>query len=532
MPALRTRTTHPPVRSLDVSTAAAPSLKIIAPTPRTFTFPPAHNLADSPFSSPSNSPFERDLRFDASSAATPSPSAFSSDYDRAPLPLSAFTRTLFPESSSGTPSPAPQTPIDSTDTVIDATVEERRPKKGDDDYVKRPENAFILFRRECAASLSSSSTSPSAPSPTPSASSSAPSPSLVAPPPKKQRQAELSKTISQRWKALSPEERAHWDALAKEKKRQHEMLHPNYVYRPRRSGAKNRPRQTDPSASAFTTPGPPERRKHSVPPPQQIEFVLPTPPAHGRSSSAPTPPPYQTFQIPDLYAEAPPPSSYDASVDDPASLMHLLSQFGMGSGGGGFDYVPSNSNNFESGGNAEPSAFMRAMFPPINAQSQPSDASMRSPASSTGGSAPSSPYTPACTSFHPSVFSSSSPADPDTVLDASGDCAQAEYSPYAASWFAASPWACAPNQAGLVPGDFDIGRVPEMEFQWGLGQGEFSALDGVYTGGDPQPHSQSQGQQGAGEGRQAMEDLDVPYDDLFNLSFDGADQEQTAMAMA
>ena len=24
---------------------------------------------------------------------------------------------------------------------------ERRPKKGDDDYIKRPENAFILFRR-------------------------------------------------------------------------------------------------------------------------------------------------------------------------------------------------------------------------------------------------------------------------------------------------------------------------------------------------------------------------------------------------
>ncbi|KAF9052016.1 hypothetical protein BJ165DRAFT_1331675, partial [Panaeolus papilionaceus] len=26
---------------------------------------------------------------------------------------------------------------------------ERRPKKGDEDYIKRPENAFILFRRKC-----------------------------------------------------------------------------------------------------------------------------------------------------------------------------------------------------------------------------------------------------------------------------------------------------------------------------------------------------------------------------------------------
>ena len=27
-------------------------------------------------------------------------------------------------------------------------IGERRPKKGDDDYIKRPENAFILFRRK------------------------------------------------------------------------------------------------------------------------------------------------------------------------------------------------------------------------------------------------------------------------------------------------------------------------------------------------------------------------------------------------
>ncbi|KAJ7136948.1 hypothetical protein C8R44DRAFT_530013, partial [Mycena epipterygia] len=55
---------------------------------------------------------------------------------------------------------------------------------------------------------------------------------------KKQRQADLSKTISQQWKALAPAERAKWEALAKEKKREHETLHPNYVYRPQRSSAK------------------------------------------------------------------------------------------------------------------------------------------------------------------------------------------------------------------------------------------------------------------------------------------------------
>ncbi|KAF8206938.1 hypothetical protein K438DRAFT_1464118, partial [Mycena galopus ATCC 62051] len=43
-------------------------------------------------------------------------------------------------------------------------AEERRPKKGDDDYVKRPENAFILFRRKCCGDRALSLASSSAPS--------------------------------------------------------------------------------------------------------------------------------------------------------------------------------------------------------------------------------------------------------------------------------------------------------------------------------------------------------------------------------
>ncbi|KAJ7652414.1 hypothetical protein DFH06DRAFT_1048457, partial [Mycena polygramma] len=234
MPVLRTRATHPPVRSLDVGNApSTPSLKIVSPTPRTFTFPTSHNLADSPYSSPSNSPFESDLRRDGPSSFSSTPLSSNHVDSRTPPPLSTFTRTLFPVSAPTTPSPAPRRSPDSASSVHLATVEQRRPKRGDSDYVKRPENAFILFRRQCSQDLALSS-SASAPSPTPSTSSSAPSPSssAAAPPPKKQRQAELSKTISRRWKALSPEERAHWDDLAKEKKRQHELLHPNYVYRP------------------------------------------------------------------------------------------------------------------------------------------------------------------------------------------------------------------------------------------------------------------------------------------------------------
>ncbi|THV03647.1 hypothetical protein K435DRAFT_580310, partial [Dendrothele bispora CBS 962.96] len=45
---------------------------------------------------------------------------------------------------------------------------------------------------------------------------------------------DLSKTISQQWKSLSTEERQYWEHMAKEKKKEHEALYPNYVYRPQR----------------------------------------------------------------------------------------------------------------------------------------------------------------------------------------------------------------------------------------------------------------------------------------------------------
>ncbi|KAJ7656733.1 hypothetical protein DFH06DRAFT_1198355 [Mycena polygramma] len=488
MTALR-RATHTSVRSLD---ASAPALKIISPTPRTFTFPPAHNLADSPFSSPCSSPFELDLRrgIDSSSAPAPPQSTVFPDYDgpHAPLPLSAFTRTLFPESPVTTSLPAPQTPDDSTSNTLVDTVEERRPKKGDEGYVKRPENAFFLFRRECALSLSSSS---------PSAALPGLSSARAVPPLRKQRQADLSKTISHRWKALSPEERAYWDGLAKEKKHQHEALHPNYVYRPaRRPGAKSRSKASDTVASALATPG---ERKSSVPPPQLIEFVLPAR-AHSRSSSAPTSPPYQTYHIPDLRAEVhTDASSHDVGVDDPTSLMDLISQFGTGSGNG-FDYTPSNLGSV---GTLEvrylavliPSDFLRAMFPPI--APPPSD-TMRFPASSTGGLGPATQYTSACTSFHPSVFTSTSAAhascqsSSEILLDEQqGNSSEemthgyeqqnpgAQYSPYASSWAASSPWACASMQmqSGIVEGDFDIGRVPKLELDRALGHVGFPATD-------------------------------------------------------
>jgi hypothetical protein len=89
-------------------------------------------------------------------------------------------------------------------------------KGSDDAHVKRPENAFKLFRRKFLEhSLSSGST---------------PGSYL-----EDVKAAKDKTALSQQWKALSVEERAHWETLAQEKKREHAALYPSYVYHPRRS---------------------------------------------------------------------------------------------------------------------------------------------------------------------------------------------------------------------------------------------------------------------------------------------------------
>ncbi|KAJ3719583.1 hypothetical protein DFJ43DRAFT_1005375, partial [Lentinula guzmanii] len=43
-----------------------------------------------------------------------------------------------------------------------------------------------------------------------------------------------TKTISQKWKSLSKKDRQYWEDLAKEKKKVHREMYPNYVFRPQR----------------------------------------------------------------------------------------------------------------------------------------------------------------------------------------------------------------------------------------------------------------------------------------------------------
>jgi len=251
MPALRTRDTLSR-SALEVTTDAplqTPTLAIISPTPRAFSFP--FNKADppaSPYSSPSSSPFEPDLK--------PSPDSML----RTLSPVSSITSV----SSTQSTSPSHKRRKSSTSSEL-----EHRPKKGDEDYVKRPENAFILFRRHCCEERQAAAEEADTPA-------------------KKQRQADLSKTISQQWKSLSADERQVWEDRAKEKKKEHEQLHPNYVYRPQRSKAKKSKGRYEEADSE-----------------SNISFMLPlhTPVnRHGRSASAPTPPlGYQSIQLPNIY---------------------------------------------------------------------------------------------------------------------------------------------------------------------------------------------------------------------------------------
>ncbi|KAG1788723.1 uncharacterized protein HD556DRAFT_839359 [Suillus plorans] len=316
MPAFRTHDT--PSQSLEVITDAIqpPTLAIISPTPRAFTFP-VDKSETCPYSSPANSPFEPDLR-----KLTLTPSHPTLVRTLSPLSPSSSTSqgstSVFSSTSSFTLSSGPGSPSSHKRRKSSICSDiERRPRKGDEDYIKRPENAFILFRRKCCEERQQ-------------AQEEAVSAAYADAPTKKQRQADLSKTISQQWKALSAEERLYWEEQAKEKKKEHEQMYPNYVYRPQRSKDKKGKKS---KRGEF---------EHETDCESSISFVLPlSPPTamkHGRSASAPTPPPArQTIQVPTVYMPSCPTSP---------SLLPMISRrashpdHGMNSSASQFDFLP------------------------------------------------------------------------------------------------------------------------------------------------------------------------------------------------
>src|ERR1700761_8519459 len=87
-------------------------------------------------------------------------------------------------------------------------------------YVPRPQNPFILFRKDAVEKLKalreeeeSYNTMDTGP---------------------RRRQADISKEVSRQWKALTPQEKAEWKKKADQLKVEHKSEHPDYHYQPNR----------------------------------------------------------------------------------------------------------------------------------------------------------------------------------------------------------------------------------------------------------------------------------------------------------
>lgn len=389
---------------------------------------------------------------------------------------------LRPDSPSRPQSPPSFTPSHKRRKSSVSSDIERRPKKGDEDYIKRPENAFILFRRQCCEDRQAEEEAAKVEG-------------------KKPRQADLSKTISQMWKSLPSEERQKWEHKAKAKKKEHEQLYPNYVYRPQR--AKDKDGKTKPNARK---PSLPRKADESA----SLSFVVPVARPHGRSASAPTPPPYQSIQIPNVYHLTP-------SCPTSPSLLPMISRRSAHPGHPGdfmadFDYKPSSNyvppalavpnqldaniqvsnlsksifrpdteyrlqsseflrNMFTSGGHRpSESSLHHLTIGSSDAVFLPSSNSLVSPVSSTGSSGPSSPstgpYTPASSLLAANFAQFSSG---DAALDAQAQAEmdlqlemqmQQEFANF--SWGDNnSVWSSEPTI--LLEDDFDINSIPPIE---------------------------------------------------------------------
>jgi hypothetical protein len=374
-------------------------------------------------------------------------------------------RTLSPTSSftSVSPSPTSITSNSLQSQKSPGSDVERRPKKGDEDYIKRPENAFILFRRKCCEERQAQEEE------------AATSNGLT----KKQRQADLSKTISQQWKSLTPEEKKYWVDLANEKKKEHAQRNPGYVYRPVRQRDKDgkvRNKKRKRTDTTMVETGPSKA-------PESLSFAFTPPRQHGRSISAPTPPPlsYQSIQIPNLYSSSP-------SCPSSPSLLPMISRRAAHTGSTEdimetFDFTPSNEHLLAPAfgheqGNVQSSEFLRNMFNMPSSQALltvSTDASSLLPAHQLSSPASSGPPSPAAGPFTPThPMHPHSGIDmngflntcvPDSQLQADLDM-QMQMSPAfdvsSYSWSATSIWQDETNM-GMTHADFDLGSIPSLE---------------------------------------------------------------------
>lgn len=139
-------------------------------------------------------------------------------------------------SASPAPAPAQSPAAASTESPEVKPVRKSHARKTPADHIKRPPNAFILFRSHCCAP--------------------APSPDGVVPPgtPSAEQLSKLgitdhrhiSRIVSHLWESLSAPDKKYWQDLAQEKKDEHARLYPDYRFKPvfRDSSAVRRKKRT------------------------------------------------------------------------------------------------------------------------------------------------------------------------------------------------------------------------------------------------------------------------------------------------
>ncbi|GJN91845.1 hypothetical protein Rhopal_004868-T1 [Rhodotorula paludigena] len=159
-----------------------------------------------------------------------------------------------PASSYDLPVPPPLPPIDSP------YVSDNKPRIGKNGkpvkshsrktapgHIKRPPNAFILFRSHCC-STDADSDDPSRPDPPGTQQARALAAYEI------NKSQHISVIVSQVWRELSSEDKAYWEDRAREAKEEHQRLHPEYRYRPqqRPKEAQRRRRKPDTAESRET----------------------------------------------------------------------------------------------------------------------------------------------------------------------------------------------------------------------------------------------------------------------------------------
>lgn len=206
------------------------------------------------------------LSLSASSAATAQPgtqkpelvfpSVLRPNGYKAPEPASASasasdtSSAAAPVASSSTSQPAALQPIvgasQSPPPTLGPKPKVSHSRKVGPDHIKRPPNAFILFRSYCCAPQTTPATTPDGTE-------------AVRPPgaPSAEQLSELgitnhshiSRIVSHLWKSLSNADKKYWADLAEEKKAEHARMYPDYQYKPvHRSDIRRRKHRDDEAA--------------------------------------------------------------------------------------------------------------------------------------------------------------------------------------------------------------------------------------------------------------------------------------------